>query len=96
MNGRALPPDSHEMRAFSSFMRWLSTGVPTGAKLIGAGTLQIKEPERTADPMRGAQVYAQVCEACHGADGLGRRTRDAAGYQFPPLWGPDSLTTAPE
>jgi hypothetical protein len=27
-------------------MRWLSTGIPDGAKLLGAGTLQIKEPAR--------------------------------------------------
>src|SRR6266581_4602623 len=49
MNGRALPLDSREMKAFSSYMRWLSTGVPDGAKLVGAGTLQIKEPARAAD-----------------------------------------------
>src|SRR5262249_26673376 len=44
MNGRALPLESREMKAFSSYMRWLSTGIPDGAKLRGAGTLQIKEP----------------------------------------------------
>src|SRR5215475_4106060 len=44
MNGRALPLGSHEMKAFAAFMRWLSTGIPDGAKLIGAGTLQIREP----------------------------------------------------
>ena len=91
MNGRALPLNGREMKGFSSFMRWISTGVPTGAKLIGAGTLQIKAPERAADPARGAQVYAQACAGCHGPDGLGRRTQDAVGYQFPPLWGPDSF-----
>jgi thiosulfate dehydrogenase len=53
-NGRA-SLQSREMRAFSSYMRWLSTGVPDGAKLLGAGTLQIKEPARPADPRRGAQ-----------------------------------------
>jgi hypothetical protein len=53
MNGRALSFESREMRAFSSYMRWLSTGVPDGAKLLGAGTLQIKEPARAADPRRG-------------------------------------------
>jgi thiosulfate dehydrogenase len=60
MNGRALPLDGREMKAFSSFMRSLSTGPPDGVKLIGAGTLQIKEPERAADPARREQVYAQV------------------------------------
>src|SRR6516162_11210565 len=28
MNGRALPLESLEMKAFSSYMRWLSTGIP--------------------------------------------------------------------
>jgi thiosulfate dehydrogenase len=52
--------------------------------------LRIKEPERAADPGRGAEVYAQVCAACHGSDGLGQRAQNGLGYQFPPLWGPDS------
>ena len=91
MNGRALPFESRQMTAFSSYMRWLSTGVPDGAKLVGAGTLQIKEPARAADPGHGAQIYAQTCAACHGPDGLGQRAQNGAGYQFPPLWGPDSF-----
>jgi thiosulfate dehydrogenase len=96
MNGRVLPLESREMKAFSSYMRWLSTGVPDGARLVGAGTLQIKEPERAADPARGAQMYAQVCSACHGPDGLGVRAQDGLGYQFPPLWGPDSFNNGRE
>jgi thiosulfate dehydrogenase len=90
MNGRALPLESREMRAFSSYMRWLSTGIPAGAKLKGAGTLRIKEPARAADLRHGAQIFSDICAACHGADGLGQRARTGAGYQFPPLWGPDS------
>jgi thiosulfate dehydrogenase len=90
MNGRALPLESRELRAFSSYMRWLSTGVPDGAKLIGAGTLKIKEPPRAADLGQGAEIFSRVCAACHGPDGLGQRAPTGAGYQFPPLWGPDS------
>lgn len=90
LNGRALPLESREMKAFSSYMRWLSTGIPDGAKLVGAGTLRIKEPARAADLDHGAQVYSQICAACHGSDGLGQRAQNGAGYQFPPLWGPDS------
>jgi thiosulfate dehydrogenase len=90
MNGRALSLESREMKAFSSYMRWLSAGVPDGAELRGAGTLKIKEPMRAADPVRGAEIYKQVCAVCHGADGLGRRAQNGLGYQFPPLWGPDS------
>jgi thiosulfate dehydrogenase len=90
MNGRALSLESSEMRAFSSYMRWLSTSVPDGAKLLGAGTLQTKEPSRVADLGRGAEIYAQFCAVCHGANGLGQRAQNGLGYQFPPLWGPDS------
>jgi thiosulfate dehydrogenase len=90
MNGRALSLESREMRAFSSYLRWLSTGVPDGAKLLGAGTLQIKEPARAADPRRGAQIYMEACAACHGANGLGQQAQTGLGYQFPPLWGSDS------
>jgi thiosulfate dehydrogenase len=90
MNGRALPLESREMRAFSSYMRWLSTGIPDGAKLMGAGTLRIKEPARTGDRGHGAQIFSQICAACHGADGLGQCAQNGAAYQFPPLWGADS------
>src|SRR6516225_5417356 len=91
MNGRALPFESREMKAFVSYMRWVSAGIPDGAKLIGAGTLQIKEPTRAADSARGAEIYGQICAACRGSDGLGQRAQNGLGYQFPPLWGPDSF-----
>ncbi len=91
MNGRALPLASREMIAFASYIRWLSAGVPAGAKLVGAGTLKIEMPARAADPARGAQVYSQTCAVCHGAGGQGQRAEAGPGYQFPPLWGPDSF-----
>jgi thiosulfate dehydrogenase len=90
MNGRALPLESREMIAFSSHMRWLSTGVADGAKLVGAGTLRIQDPARAADLGHGAQVFSETCAACHGADGQGLHAQTGAGYQFPPLWGHDS------
>lgn len=93
MNGVALPLGGAEMKAFVAYMKWLSAGVPVGAALIGAGAKPIDEPARAADPERGRAVYAETCAACHQADGLGVRkgaVGDAEGYQFPPLWGPDS------
>jgi thiosulfate dehydrogenase len=90
LNGRALALDGREMKGLLAYAKWLSTGIPDGAKLIGAGTLPVKEPGRAADLRHGAQVYAQTCAACHGPDGQGQRAEGAAGYQFPPLWGPDS------
>jgi thiosulfate dehydrogenase len=41
-------------------------------------------------PVAARRFFSQICAACHGADGLGQRARTGAGYQFPPLWGPDS------
>jgi thiosulfate dehydrogenase len=89
MNGRSLPLSGREMKAYLAYIKWLSTGIPDGAKLTGAGTLNVKEPGRAADLGHGEQVYKQVCAACHGADGQGMRAPNGNGYQFPPLWGPD-------
>jgi thiosulfate dehydrogenase len=90
LNGRPLPWSGREMTAYLAVMKWLSTGIPEGAKLVGAGALAVKEPGRAADLGHGKQVYEQVCAVCHGADGHGQRAASGAGYQFPPLWGPDS------
>jgi thiosulfate dehydrogenase len=89
MNGHPLPLESREMKAFVAYMRWLSNGIPAGARLVGAGTLRIKEPPRVADPDRGAKIYRGTCSPCHGQTGSGVRA-NGAGYQFPPLWGTDS------
>ena len=93
MNGRKLPLDGAEMKAMMAYLHFLSTGIPVGAKLEGSGTLKLKPLVRAADPAGGKLVYASTCVACHGADGQGLRrgkVGDADGYQFPPLWGPDS------
>src|SRR5258708_7882471 len=90
MNGRALPLAGREMKAYLAYMKWVSTGIPDGAKLVGSGTMSVKEPGRAADLGHGRQVYAQVCATCHGADGLGQRAAGGNDYQYPPLWGPDS------
>jgi thiosulfate dehydrogenase len=52
--------------------------------------MNVKEPDRAADPARGAEIYADTCAACHGPDGRGQRAASGAGYQFPPIAGPDS------
>lgn len=96
MNGSPLALDSREMRAFVAYIAFLSAGVPVGAEIEGAATLQSKVPNRRADPLAGQAVYAAKCAACHGANGEGQRVGrkgDAQGYNFPPLWGPDSFNT---
>lgn len=96
MNGKPLSLDSREMKAFTTYIAFLSQGIPVGATLKGAATVQSKMPNRRADPVIGASVYAAKCAVCHGVDGQGQRVGqkgDAQGYAFPPLWGPDSFNT---
>jgi len=96
MNGRKLPLESAEMKAMMSYLHFLSTGIPVGAKLEGGGTLKLKALTRAADPVAGKEVYAATCVACHGDKGQGLRrgkVGDGDGYQFPPLWGDDSYNT---
>ena len=94
MNGRELPPDSREMKAFVAYIKFLSTGRPVGAATPGRGAGAMPELTRAADPKAGAAAYVENCAVCHGEDGQGKRrgaSGDAAGYEFPPLWGPDSF-----
>lgn len=94
MNGRALPEDGAEMRAYVAYLKFLSTGRPVGGATPGRGSGKMPEMSRPADPSHGHTVFAETCAACHGEDGLGKRrgvVGDAQGYEFPPLWGPDSF-----
>ena len=94
MNGKALPPGRPEMTAMVAYMKFLSDGRPVGAPTPGRGPGRMPEMSRLADPTHGAEVYAQNCASCHGANGLGQRVGnvgDAQGYTFPPLWGADSF-----
>ncbi|HLZ66810.1 MAG TPA: c-type cytochrome [Aliidongia sp.] len=94
MNGRALPLDSTEMAAFVAYIKFLSTGVAIGAPTPGRGGGDMPKLARAADPEHGKALFAENCAACHGLDGQGKRrgtVGDAGGYEFPPLWGPDSF-----
>ncbi|HSV30074.1 MAG TPA: c-type cytochrome, partial [Candidatus Omnitrophota bacterium] len=93
MAGKPLPLDSREMKAYLAYIAYLSKDIPKGAKIEGSGVKMVKMPDRMADVRRGEVVYKEICAACHGEDGQGVRNGkkgDAQGYQFPPVWGPDS------
>ena len=81
MNGKSLPEGSREMAAFIAYIGSLDGPAAVQAPPAPA-------PPRPPDATRGAEVHARVCAACHQPDGLGRRA--GSGYEFPPLWGPDS------
>jgi thiosulfate dehydrogenase len=94
MAGKPLPLDSREMKAFITYMHFLSRDVPIGARLEGQGLPAFKAPERRADIAAGAKVFQEKCASCHGAEGAGISAGpagSASGYTFPPLWGKDSF-----
>lgn len=94
MNGKPLPLNSQEMKAFVTYIHFLSRGIPVGSQVEGSGIKIIPAPNRRADPVAGAVVYKNQCVACHGENGAGQRNGvkgDAQGYTFPPVWGPDSF-----
>lgn len=94
LNGKALPIDSAEMKAMVAYIKYVSAGTIVGENTKGRGSGKMPELKRPADPVRGEKLYAEICAACHGADGQGKRVGvvgDAKGYEFPPLWGPDSF-----
>jgi thiosulfate dehydrogenase len=94
MNGRQIPAGGKEMKAMVAYIQFLSSGVPVGKALEGRGSPNLPLLSRAADPKRGADVYRTNCAACHQADGQGKRNGtpgDTKGYQYPPLWGPDSF-----
>jgi thiosulfate dehydrogenase len=94
MNGKPLPLDSEEMKAFVAYIVFLSTGARRGARLSGLGEGRMPELKRAADPVRGKAVYETSCAPCHQRDGRGvlrDRQLPNFGYLNPPLWGPDSF-----
>ncbi|MFP5505236.1 MAG: c-type cytochrome [Gammaproteobacteria bacterium] len=88
MNGTAPPADSPELAALTTYAFWLATNAPVGVSLPGRGYPAVTEPAQPPSIERGAQVYAQNCAICHGADARGTKVGDD--YVFPPLAGDDS------
>ncbi|MEP7347948.1 MAG: c-type cytochrome [Gemmatimonadaceae bacterium] len=81
MNGKALDPQSRDMRDMVAYMAFLSLGYPVGAEVEGQGFPKV-DP-LPGDTTRGAALFATKCIACHGKNGEGS---DVA----PPVWGPHS------
>jgi thiosulfate dehydrogenase len=94
MNGRPLPTDAPEMMAIVAYIKFLSSGVPSGQQLPGLGTGRMQELNRAADPTRGRPLYARICATCHEPDGSGvsySLANSNLGYVDPPLWGAGSF-----
>jgi len=78
LNGKALAPESRDMRDMVTYIAFLSRGYPPGSELKGQGVPKL-DPLK-GDTARGRQIFATTCVACHGADGNGSAVA-------PPLWG---------
>lgn len=94
MAGKPLPLGSLEMKAFVTYMHFLSRDIPVGSKVEGQGLPPFTPPNRRADTTAGSQVYQAKCVACHGPNGAGVRAGapgSATGYAIPPLWGKDAF-----
>jgi len=89
MNGKPLAFDSAEMNAIMAYMKWLSTGVPTGTNAPGRGFEKI-DTSLAPNREHGKAIYAAQCASCHGAQGQGT-PNPQGGYVFPPVWGKDSF-----
>ena len=59
MNGRALPLASQEMKAYLAFIKWLSTGIPDGAKLLGAGMLNVNAMPMASEASSKCQIWSR-------------------------------------
>ena len=91
MNGKKLPHDSKEMQAIIAYMDWLSGDVPANRRKEFEGFVKLDIPDVAVDRVKGEKLYAKECMGCHGSNGQGQlHADDSKGYQYPPLWGPDS------
>ena len=84
MNGYPPAYNSRAMEAMVAYIAYLSRGTPVGASPDPAARFTSFKP-LAGDLHRGAQIFTEQCESCHGANGAGK-TRE-----YPPLWGPSSF-----
>ena len=87
LNGKPIPENSREMKAFLAYYQWLDSQVPADKKELFGESVDIGFINRAADPAKGAVVYASRCARCHGANGEGIKTTDGSAYMYPLLWG---------
>lgn len=86
LNGFAPPLNSEELRALIAYAHWLSKGVAVGSNPAGRGFPTIARTGVDPNPLRGKEIYASKCAACHGLQGDGRYAADGSA-RVPPLWG---------
>lgn len=92
MNGKELPTNSKEMKAIVAYMNWLGEDMPKEREKEFKGFPEIEIPNMAVNFEKGKALYAKECALCHGENGQGQKFKaPQEGYQYPPLWGPDSF-----
>ena len=86
--------DQPRMEDITSYLAFLSTGVPTGAHVRGEGIPRM--PKLVGDVARGGTLYIANCMQCHATNGDGgpvpAPVRGPTTPAFAPaLWGPRSF-----
>lgn len=95
LNGSTgLDTNSREIQAIAAYVKWLGEKVPKGVRPAGTGIADLPFLSRPADPSKGKTVYVLNCQRCHGNRGEGKLSPDSSGFDYPPLWGNNSYTTA--
>ena len=91
MNGEKLPTDSKEMKAIIAYMEWLTEDMPAEREKDFKGYAKVELPTVAVNFEKGKALFSKECAVCHGDNGQGVKLADETkGYQYPPLWGPDS------
>jgi thiosulfate dehydrogenase len=93
LNGKKLPENGTEMRAFVAYIKWVGSEVEKGVYPASAGIPDLPLLNRAADPVRGKIIYRIHCTRCHGTDGEGLREGSSLEWKYPPLNNEDSYNT---
>ena len=85
-----MPDDSREMRAIIAYFEWLKKayGIKDGVRVEGTYLAEMQFPNRSANPVKGKDLYMQKCSICHGEDGKGALNENYAqggGHMYPSL-----------
>ena len=93
LNGKALPHNSTELKAFIAYISWVGKDVKKNLSPPGAGLLELPLMDRPADPLRGREVFIKHCILCHGENGKGIKAENGLEWKYPPLCGEESYNT---
>lgn len=94
LNGKALDPNSKEMKAMVAYIEFIGSNVPKDQKAKGSGLKDLDFMSRAANPKAGKVVYEAKCASCHLSSGQGIMLGSGKEYIYPPLWGPHSFNDA--